>query len=95
MKSILQSKKRCYICRKQFDIHDHHIYFGTGKRNISEKHGFKVWLCQEHHQGTYGVHGKHGHDLDIFLKKICQNMYERTHSREDFIKLIGKNYIKE
>lgn len=94
MKSILQSKKRCYICRKEFDIHDHHIYFGTGKRQISEKHGFKVWLCQEHHQGTYGVHGKCGHELDMFLKEICQHKYESTHTREQFMKLIGKNYLE-
>ena len=58
MKSILQSKKRCYICRKEIGLHDHHIYFGTAKRKISERHGFKVWLCFEHHEGTFGVHGK-------------------------------------
>ena len=94
MKSILQSRKRCYICRKEFDIHDHHIYFGNAKRKISEKHGFKVWLCQEHHQGTYGVHGKHGHELDKFLKEICQSKYEVTHTREQFINLIGRNYLE-
>ena len=95
MKSILQSKKRCYICRKEIGLHDHHIYFGTAKRIISERHGFKDWLCLEHHEGTYGVHGSKGHGLDLYLKKICQLFYERTRSREDFIKLIGKNYLKE
>lgn len=95
MKSILQSKKRCYICRKEIGLHDHHIYFGTAKRKISERHGFKVWLCFEHHEGTFGVHGKNGHELDLFLKRICQTKYEIYHTREQFIKLIGKNYLNE
>lgn len=95
MKSIIQSKKKCFICSKQYNLHEHHIYFGTGKRSISEKNGFKVWLCLEHHTGTYGVHGSKGHELDLYLKETCQRIYEKTHSRNDFMRLIKKNYIKE
>ena len=36
-----------------------------------------------------------GHELDLFLKKICQQMYERNHTRADFMKLIGRNYLEE
>ena len=93
MKSILQTKKRCFICSKEVNIQDHHIYFGNARRKISEKNGFKVWLCQEHHQGTFGVHGAKGHELDLYLKKVCQIQYEKNHTREDFINLIGKNYL--
>ena len=32
-------------------------------------------------------------ELDLKIKKLCQKKYEETHSREEFIKLIGKNYI--
>ena len=71
MKSIIQNRKACYICSRQYGLHDHHIYFGIGRRSISEKNGFKVWLCQEHHTGSTGVHGKHGHDIDLFLKQEC------------------------
>ena len=74
------------------NLHYHHIYFGTARRKISEKNGFKVWLCYDHHEGTYGVHGKNGHSLDLFLKVVCQKKYEETHSREEFIKLIGESY---
>lgn len=93
MKSIIQTKKQCFICSKQTGLHDHHIYFGTANRKISEKNGFKVWLCYDHHEGTNGVHGMKGHKLDLFLKQICQKKYEETHTRDDFIKLIGRNYI--
>lgn len=93
MKSIIQTKKQCFICFKQTGLHDHHIYFGTANRKISEKNGFKVWLCYDHHEGTNGVHGMKGHKLDLFLKQTCQKKYEETHTRDDFIKLIGRNYI--
>ena len=95
MKSIIQDKKKCFICSKTFGLHDHHIYFGTARRSISEKNGFKVWLCYDHHEGTNGVHGINGHKLDKYLKQICQKKYEENHSREDFIKLMNKNYIEE
>ena len=95
MKSIIQNKKKCFICSKSYGLHNHHIYFGVGKRPISERNGFKVWLCYEHHEGTYGVHGTKGHELDLFLKQICQKRYEETHSRDNFIHLIGRNYIIE
>ena len=62
---------------------------------MSEKNGFKVWLCQEHHEGTYGVHGSKGHDLDIYLKQVCQKKYEETHTRDEFINLIGRSYVEE
>lgn len=93
MKSIIQSVKKCYACSRRTNLHDHHIYFGTSRRKISEKNGFKVWLCQEHHEGTYGVHGKYGHELDLLLKQTCQKKFEETHTRSEFIALIGKNYI--
>ena len=93
MKSILQNKKKGFICSKQVNIQDHHIYFGSAKRKISEKNGFKVWLCQEHHQGTFGVHGAKGHEIDLYLKKTCQLKYEETHTRDEFIDLIGRNYL--
>ena len=93
MKSILQNKKESYISGQTYELEEHHIYFGTGKRKISEKNGFKVWLTYSEHRGTYGVHGKYGHDLDLKLKQECQKEYEKNHTREEFIKLIGKSYL--
>lgn len=94
MKSILQNKKKCFICSKTIGLHDHHIYFGTARRKISERNGFKVWLCFDHHEGTFGVHGKNGHELDLYLKKVCQKKFEEINSREDFIRIIGESYLR-
>lgn len=92
MKSILQEKKECFICKTKDNLHLHHIYFGKN-RTISDKNGFTCYLCYNHHEGTNGVHGKLGHDLDMYLKRTCQEVFERTHSREEFLKLIGKSYL--
>lgn len=93
MKSILQNRKESYISGSTYNLEEHHIFFGTANRKVSEKNGFKVWLTTEEHRGTYGVHGKFGRGLDIKLKQDAQRKYEETHTREEFIKLIGKNYL--
>lgn len=93
MRSILQDRKESYISGSTYNLEEHHIFFGTANRKVSEKNGLKVWLTSEEHRGTYGVHGKFGRDLDIKLKQDAQRKYEETHTREEFIKLIGKNYL--
>lgn len=92
-KSILQAEKECYITGSTYNLHQHHIYAG-GRRKISEENGFWVYLRGDlHNQSDEGVHGKNGHELDLTLKMVCQRVYEETHSREEFMALIGKNYL--
>jgi hypothetical protein len=93
--SLLQGKaKRCYLTDAEgVPLEKHHIYFGSGMRSISDKHGLWVWLVPEMHRGTYGVHGKEGHKIDLLLKRDCQRKYEEKHSREDWMKLIGRSYL--
>lgn len=38
-----------------------------------------------------GVH--FNRELDLKLKRECQAKFEETHSREEFMKIIGKNYL--
>lgn len=93
MKSVIQRERQCLVCGS-WNIEDHHIFFGTAKRKLSEKYGLKVWLCPTHHRGTYGVHGKEGHKLDRELKQLGQKNFEYLHgTREDFIKIFGRNYL--
>lgn len=91
-KSILQTEKQCWCCLTTEGLEYHHIFFGTANRKISDKHHFTCWLCHEHHTGSnHSVH--RDRVLDLVLKKVCQAKYEETHSREDFIKLIGRSYL--
>lgn len=93
IKSILQTNKECYVTGSTQNLHLHHIYAGS-RRQISDRNGFVVWLTGYYHnQSNDGVHGKNGHELDLMLKRACQKKYEETHSREEFMQLIGKNYL--
>ena len=94
MKSIIQNKKECYICGKTTSLHSHHIIFGKNRKKADED-GLTVYLCYEHHEGTNGVHGKNGHELDERLKKIAEDIWIRHNKKtiEDFIERYGKNYL--
>lgn len=89
MESIISDKKECYVCRKK-NVHKHHIYFGTNRKQ-SDKIGAWVYLCPEHHVGFTGVHQNKA--LDLFFKTLCQKKFEENHSREEFVKVIGRNYL--
>ena len=91
--SILQESKECFITGRTDYLHKHHIYGGSN-RIISEEEGFFIYLIPEFH--TIGPEAVHNDDE--FLKKlqeICQRIYEENHTREEFIRLIGQNYITE
>lgn len=91
-KSILQNEKECFITGSHENLHFHHIYFGAGRRKISDENGFGVYLRADwHNMADYGVHFNKALDLD--LKRICQKKYEETHTREEFMALIGKSYL--
>lgn len=81
----------CYICGRHTDTALHHIYFGP-KRKTSDENGFTVFLCPGCHQ--YESHAVHrNRRLDLKLKAICQQEFEKTHTREEFMRLIGRNYL--
>lgn len=99
-KSYMQDEKECYLCRKIYDVatvnplHLHHIFEGWGNRRISEQHKeyFTIWLCPIHHNlSDYGIH--FNKDIDLEVKKDAQRKFEETHTREEFMALIGKNYL--
>ena len=92
MDSILQKDKRCYFCGAREGLHRHHIFCGTGRRWQSETHGFVVYLCAAHHNGSeFGVHFNKA--LDLKLRRDCQKKFEETHTRDEFMRLIGRNYL--
>ncbi len=68
----------------------HEIYYGTANRRISKANGFWVSVSPTMHRL---IHEKPNAGMDLFLKQYCQEIYERTHTRDEFIKLIGKSYL--
>lgn len=98
--SILHRKDgTCYLCcrlehdyRVHKDLEEHHAFPGNPWRQISEYFGFKVYLCPEHHRnGPAAVHN----DAEMLrlIQRDIQEEYEQTHSREEWMAIMGKNYL--
>lgn len=72
----------------------HHVFGGNGRRSISEKYGFIVPLTNdEHNMSNTGVH--FNRELDLMLKRDCQKKFEESHSHEEFMRIIKRNYLGE
>lgn len=92
MESIIQHEKRCYVCYLTEGIEEHHIIFGTGRRELSEQYGLKVWLCHRHHRDSkYGVH--FAPEFDKSLKELAQRCFEAVYPELNFVEIFGENYI--
>lgn len=96
MESIIQTEKECFLCGKNGcmdPLEDHHV-FGSANRKLSEKYGLKVWLCGNscHRNGPLSVH--RNRVISDRVKAIAQAKWEETYgTREDFIRLFGRNYL--
>lgn len=99
--SILQNdddRRRCWLCMRMHDysektvLHKHHIFEGTALRRISEAEGFFVWLCPQHHE--FAPMSAHT-DIETrrSLQREAQRKYEEEHTREEFMRLIGRSYL--
>lgn len=92
MKSIISDERRCYLCGSTVGLEEHHILFGTSHRKVSERLGLKVWLCYRcHRDNKYGVHGNRAKDRQ--LKELAQSVFEKNHTRDEWLKLFGRNYL--
>ena len=92
--SILQNKKECFVTHSNYDLDCHHIFFGSANRKISDREGFWVWLRHDRHIAGSPYKTPHNdRQTDLWLKRLCQEAYEKTHSREEFIQLIGRSYL--
>ena len=85
--SILTNNlKICYVCGKKKE-HIHEIYKGSN-RQVSIRNGFCLPLCNDCHTRTEN-------DIE-FLRSLqieCQKAFEKIHTREEFMKLTGRNYL--
>jgi len=66
----------CIVCRSPY-VEEHHVFYGTANRMLSEKYGLKVWLCHEHHRGATGAH--FNKQLDERLKDLARRKFEETY----------------
>lgn len=91
MRSILQLEKACYLCGRRVMLEKHHCLAGIANRKLSEKYGLWVMLCHECHTGKHGA--QYDKEKNLMLKRDTQFAFERTHTRSEWMKLFGKNYL--
>lgn len=66
----------------------HHCIFGKNRKH-SEEYGLKVRMC-------YGCHYRlHNQDEDLAMKyrRMAQEYFEKTHTREEFRRIFGRSYL--
>jgi biotin operon repressor len=66
----------CRECGTSYGVEEHHIVFRSENKNLEKCKLNFAYLCQEHHRGTFGVHGSKGSKLNRKLKLEFQNTLE-------------------
>lgn len=89
---ITEHTKNCFLCGNP-NVEEHHIFFGTANRNLSDRYGLVVPLCNKHHTGSAECPHKN-RVIDLLLKYTGQMAFEKKHGdREDFRRTFGKSYL--
>jgi hypothetical protein len=75
--------EKCFYCGKTGKMDLHEVYGGSN-RTRSIKNGLVIPLCRMCHSDE---------EIIKYLRIKLQKEYEKTHTRQDFISLIGKSYL--
>ena len=93
-KSIIQDEKVCYLTGRGDNLEEHHVYYGTGNRKLSEKYGLKIYLTAEmHRNGKEAVHNNRELDMKIKAEVQEKAMEHYGWDIEDFRYIFGKSYV--
>lgn len=85
---IYQDLTKCAVCgSKQDHIDNNEVYEGA-KRGVSMKYGFVIPLCFDCHKRFHN-----DHEFALIYKKRFQKEFEKTHTREEFLNIIHRNYL--
>ena len=90
--SIMQTERCCFLCGSTVWLEEHHVFEGTANRKMSERYGLKVHLCYMcHRDPKLGVHFNKERRED--LQRMAQEVFEKSHTREAFMEIFGKNWL--
>ena len=98
MKSTIQAKKECFICKTNYDVvtvtelNERLIFNKYPLNKQSEKYGLKIYLCPRHNNFEK-YQEKFKEALELSLKQLAQTKFEETHKRIEFIKYFNKSYL--
>lgn len=74
-------------------VERHHI-FGGSSRKASETYGYVVPLRYDLHPNGARADRRYAKDIDLHLKKMAQEDFEKKHgTRDEFRRIFGKSYL--
>lgn len=89
--SVLETESGvCFFCGLHCDTARHEIYYGTANRQKAKLYGYWVNICPKHHREA---HKEPNTGVDLWLKQTGQIEWEKTRTRESFIKVWGRSYL--
>ena len=89
--SIVQTGKCCFITGEENVLLDVHHLLNGALRNWADEQGLWVYLRHDIHMYIHHVNRKQLREL----KQVAQYCYERTHTREEWMKRVRTNYLCE
>lgn len=63
------------------------------KKSILTEDMEYCYLCGREREAVHHIYHDKRHVKDTELKKLCQERFEQDHSREEFMKIVGRNYL--
>jgi hypothetical protein len=89
---LVDDMKHCVFCGSPV-VEEHHVFFGTANRSLSEKYKLIIPACNKHHTGS-GDCPHRNRIIDLALKCWAQSVYEKEiGDRNDFRREFGKSYL--
>lgn len=80
--------KECEICGRFRKLEEHHLIFGRGLRQLADKYKLTIKICRECHARLHK-----NKKLMEWSKRRGQLEFEKTHTRDEFIKIFGRSYL--
>ena len=82
----------CFFCGRFGDTVRHEPFNGVGRRELCKEDGIFFNLCPACHKWEHEGGGLI-FESGATLPQLGQMAYERNHTREEFMKRYGKNYL--
>lgn len=79
----------CYICGRHGPTEVHHMMHGTANRRLADSEKLTVHLCRMCHDQVHNQMFAY----DEMLKQTAQATFEKYHTRGEWMRLFGKNYL--
>ena len=84
----------CEYCNENVAVTQHEKFYGTANRKISLKYEeFSLNICSRCHDASHYKIDL-GHDVNMALRINAQMDFERKYGHEEFMKLIGRDYLE-